>query len=166
MVILNCIVWLTLVGIMGFLLGRLLPDKWMTPQKWPFGCFSFEKNGQIYEKLGIRKWQKRLPDMSRILPFMMPAKNLKGAYKERLEVMIRETCVAETVHIICCICGLHCLRIWPGIGGILICAIYTLLNLPFILIQRYNRPRLIRLQQRLEKKLQSEEKAYAYCNLA
>lgn len=164
--LLRCVIWLALVGIMGFLLGRIIPAKWIHPGKGMFGCFDFEQNGRIYEKLGIRKWHKKLPDMSRILPFMVPAKNMRGAYKDRLNVMIHETCVAEIVHHVMNVCALHCLRLWPGMGGLCVTLLYILLNLPFVLIQRYNRPRLLHLQKRLEKKLQSEEKAYAYCNLA
>ena len=115
-----------------------------------FRSFCFEDNGAIYEKIGIRKWHKRLLDMSRILPFMMPAKNLSGDYEARLSVMIQETCVAEIVHIGASIAGLRCLWMWPGVGGVTVTVIHiVLLNLPFILIQRYNRPRLIHLQKKL-----------------
>ena len=63
---------------------------------------------------------------------------------------MKETCVAESVHIILCLLGLGLLAIWPGPGGMVMTALYLLLgNLPFIVIQRYNRPRLLSL---LEKK--------------
>lgn len=150
MKLIKCAVYLALTGIVGFFSGRIMPKRWIKPEKGLFRNFAFEKNGAVYEKLGIRKWHKRLPDMSRILPFMMPAKNLSGDYEDRLPEMIRETCVAEIVHIAVSIMGLPCLWMWPGIGGVTVTAIYILfLNLPFILIQRYNRPRLIRLQQKL-----------------
>ena len=138
-----------------------MPKRWIKPEKGLFRSFAFEKNGTVYEKLGIRKWQNKVPDISRILPFMMPAKNLSGNYEERLPVMIRETCVAEIVHIAVALLGLPCLWIWPGAGGVTVTAIFILLlNLPFILIQRYNRPRLIRLQQKLlSRKKQKEELA-------
>ena len=107
----------------------------------------------MYEKLGIRKWHKKVLDMSRILPGLMPAKSLSGDYGQNLPVMIQETCVAEAVHITVSVAGLRCLWMWPGVGGVTVTAIHIiLLNLPFILIQRYNRPRLIRLQKKLEKK--------------
>ena len=38
------------------------------------------------------------------------------------------------------------LWLWPGVGGIAVYAVYVLLgNVPFIMIQRYNRPRFARL---------------------
>ena len=154
---LNCVIYLALAGIAGFAIGRIIPQKWIRPEAGWFRSFAFEKDGTVYEKLGIRKWHKRLPDMSRILPFMMPAKNLSGSYEERLPVMIRETCVAEVVHLALSILALPCLWIWPGIGGVTVTVIFALLNLPFVLIQRYNRPRLIRLQRKLQARRNQKE---------
>jgi len=69
--------------------------------------------------------------MSRILPGLMPAKNLSGDYGQNLPVMIQETCVAEAVHIAVSVAGLHCLWMWPGIGGVTVTAIHIIfLNLP------------------------------------
>ena len=81
---------------------------------------------------------------------MMPAKNLTGDYKERLPDMLLETCVAELTHSLLCVIGLYCLRLWPGAGGMIIYWIYIVLfNLPYIFIQRYNRPRLMKLYKKL-----------------
>lgn len=146
---LRCVIYLATTGVIGFLAGRVFPKKWLRPERGLFRSFPFEKNGKIYEKLGIRRWQNRVPDMSRILPFMMPAKKLDRDFGPRLPDMICETCIAELVHLVLCLSGLYCLKLWPGVGGVTITAVYILfLNLPFILIQRYNRPRLIHLQRR------------------
>lgn len=84
---------------------------------------------------------------------MMPAKNLSGDFEKRLPVMILETCVAEITHGLLCVAGLGCIWICPGWGGVAAALIdIVLLNLPFILIQRYNRPRLLHLQQKLREK--------------
>lgn len=160
MKLLKCACYLALTGTVGFFVGRIVPKRWLKPEKGWFRSFPFERNGAVYEKLGIRKWQNKVLDMSRILPCLIPAKNLSGEYKERLPVMIQETCVAEIVHITVSIVGLRCLWMWPGIGGVTVTAIHIVfLNLPFILIQRYNRPRLIRLQQKLLAKKEKKEGA-------
>ena len=157
MKLLKCAIYLSITGIIGFFAGRIIPRQWLNPQKGLFSSFSFEKDGKIYGKLKIRRWQNKVLDMSRILPFWMPAKNLKGNYKERLQVMIDETCVAEVIHIAISIFGGYCVCIWPGIGGITVAVINILfLNLPYILIQRYNRPRLIRLQRQLSVKKEGD----------
>ena len=158
MKLLKCALYLALTGTFGFFAGRIVPKGWLKPEKGWFRSFSFERNGAVYEKLGIRKWHKKVLDMSRILPGLMPAKNLSGDYEQNLPVMIQETCVAEIVHITVSVAGLRCLWIWPGIGGVTVTAIHiVLLNLPFILIQRYNRPRLIRLQKKLQTRKEKKE---------
>ena len=158
MKLLQCAIYLCLVGVVGFFTGRLIPKRWLRPEAGLFRSVPFEKNGAVYEKLGIRRWQGKLPDMSCILPCLMPAKNLSGDYEERLPVMIQETCVAEIIHIAVSLLGLPCLWIWPGVGGVTVTAIFILLlNLPYILIQRYNRPRLIRLRQKLSARKKQKE---------
>lgn len=155
--LLKCVVFLCLNGICGFFLGRIVPKRWFPPDAWIFRSRSFERYGKIYEKLGIRKWHKRVPDMSRIFPALMPPKNLTGDFSRRLPVMIRETCVAELIHTLVSLTGLHCLRLWPGWGGATVAAVhFLLLNLPFILIQRYERPRLIRLLEKMKESGRSE----------
>lgn len=156
--LLKCAAYLALTGVVGFFAGRLLPKRWFRPEKGWFRSFPFEKNGAVYEKLGIRKWHRKVPDMSRVLPGLMPAKKLSADCLDSLPLMIRETCAAEVVHIAVSIAGLRCLWMWSGVGGVTVTAIHTvLLNLPYILIQRYNRPRLIRLQQKLSARKEKKE---------
>ena len=120
----------------------------------PWQCF--EKNGKIYDRIGIKKWKEKLPDMSRVMRDMLPKKISYGATGESVGALIKETCVAECIH-----CGLSVLSfgiyfIWKNYIGILLVAVFIVLNTPFILIQRYNRPHLIKLKKRL---LKREEKA-------
>ncbi len=145
----SCFWYLSVVSLSAFFVGRCLPKGWFKADRFPYRCFPFEENGRLYDRLHIRKWQNKLPDMSKILPKWIPAKNLKGDYMDRLPTMVRETCVAEFIHLLLCILSLHCLCLYPGVGGIVITGIYTVvLNVPYILIQRYNRPKLIRLAKR------------------
>lgn len=151
MKLLKCTIYCMAAGCIGFIFGRSLSKcKFSTDKGW-FKSFSFEKSGRLYEKLNIHKWQAKVPDMSKVFPRLMPPKNLSGDYTQRLPIMIHETCVAETTHIVVSILGLPCLRIWPGIGGVTVTTIFIVfLNIPYILIQRYNRPRLIRLQKKAQ----------------
>lgn len=144
----RCACYTALMGCISFVLGRIVPKSWFHFEKFPFACWEFERQGKIYEKIGIRYWQKKLPDMSRILPGTMPAKKIGGNYRQELPTMIRETCVAEMTHWLLCIASLHCLKLWPGAGGVAAVLLNFLGNIPFALIQRYNRPRLVRLWRR------------------
>ena len=146
----KCFCFLIITGVIAFFAGRILPKKWFRADLFPYRSYKFEQDGRIYDKLHIRKWQNKVPSMSKILPFMMPAKNLSGDYKKRLPRMLQEPCVAELIHTLNCFVGLYCLKLYPGVGGVIILILYiTLFNLPFIIIQRYNRPRLMRLAKRV-----------------
>lgn len=148
---LKCFVYLAVMGVFSFLLGRWLPKDWFRYDKFPYRIFTFEKNGKIYDKIYIRKWKECVPDMSKILPGMMPSKRLPGMMTpQQVKRMLQETCVAEFIHNLLCILGLPCIRIWGGAGGWVVYAVYVLGNIPFSLIQRYNRPKLIRIYQKLE----------------
>lgn len=141
-----CLIYLALIGAGSFILGRILPKRWFHWDRFPYRSFGWEREGNVYQKLNIRRWQNRIPDMSRILPGIMPAKRITGRVNVgQLETMLRETCVAEWIHALLGALGLGCLRLWPGPGGAAVSVLYLLGNLPFILVQRYNRPRLVRL---------------------
>ena len=150
---LRCFLYLFAVGVLSFVLGRGLATRAIDPEKGWFRSYKWERDGKIYEYLGIRSWYKKLPDMSRILPRTMPKKTLEHDYVYHLPTVIRETCVAEIVHVFLSVAGFGCLLIWPGVGGVTVTVLFSvILNGPFILVQRYNRPRLIRLYKRLLKK--------------
>ena len=156
----KCACYIIVLGAANFLLGRLLPKRWFRYDAFPFRSFAFEREGRIYERLRIKRWQNKVPDMSRLFARLMPAKRLKGRPDEAtLTVMLQETCVAEAVHWGLSAAGLLCLRLWRGLWGAAVSLAYFLLgNLPFILIQRYNRPRLAGLLERVrERKTQVME---------
>lgn len=144
MKLIDCGIYIALLGIGSFLIGRLLPKRLFRWDAFPYKSLPFERDGRIYERLHISRWQKRLPDMSRIFTRLMPPKRISlRPTPEQLERMLQETCVAEFTHAVLSLAGLGLIKIWAGAGGWLVYAAYVLLgNLPFILIQRYNRPRL------------------------
>ena len=103
----------------------------------------FEK--KLYQKLRVRRWQAKVPDMSRIAGKLMPRKNLDGDFHTRLDDMVNETCIAELIHVILCLAGFGCVFLWRSAPGWCVSFLYFFGNLPFILIQRYNRPMLCAL---------------------
>lgn len=148
----ECIKYLAVVGIISFIAGRLIPRRWIQWDKHPFKLWDFEDEGKIYNCLKIRKWQSRIPDMSKIFKRIMPEKKMpEQLTEEAITVMVRETCIAELIHLFLCLAGLHCISLWPGAGGWLIAAAYLLGNLPFVFVQRFNRPKFLRILLRLRK---------------
>lgn len=154
---LSCIIYLALTGLLSFLIGRLLPKAWFNPDHRPYLPFGWEKGGHIYDRLHIKSWQNKLPDMSKIVSGIMPRKEISEENLQILPRMIQETCVAEFIHVVLCFTGLYCLALWRGLGGIVVTILNTLGNLVFVVIQRYNRPRLVHLlktyQHRREKEV-------------
>lgn len=142
--LLYCLIYIALIGILFFALGRFASGIDFAPDRFPFRCYPFET--KLWDALKVKSWQGKLPDMSKILPKLMPAKDMSRESLADIPRMIRETCVAELTHVLLSILGLALPFIWQGAGGIIFMLVYILLgNLPFIIIQRYNRPRLQKL---------------------
>ena len=157
--VIYCLCYAAGLGVVSFVLGRLVPKGWFDYRRFPYRSFAFEKGGKLYEAIGIAKWQSRVPDMSRVFPKLMPAKKVPARPDEQtLLVMIRETCAAEATHALLILAGLGLLAIWPGAGGILLYLIYAIFgNLVFLIIQRYNRPRLQKLLERQTRRANRKE---------
>ena len=142
----KCVLCALVLALLAHPLGQALPSRFR-PEKFPFRPWRWEKNGRVYTKLAIDKWKKLVPDMSRLLPDMvkkqLPA-STAAVTAAQAEALVQETCRAELVHGVSCLLGLSFLwLIW-----------FLLANLPFILIQRYNRPRLMRLHALLQRREQ------------
>ncbi|MHB1485217.1 MAG: glycosyl-4,4'-diaponeurosporenoate acyltransferase CrtO family protein [Saccharofermentanales bacterium] len=124
-----------------------IPDKFYSPDSFLYRERKWERSGMIYNSIfKVRKWKKILPDGSNAMNTKaIRKKNLKDFSKPGLQIFLIESCRAELTHV------LAILPFWifgffapPVI--ILYMLIYALIfNLPFIIIQRYNRPRIQRL---------------------
>ncbi len=145
--------YLCFISILAFPIGRMIPKKWVNYDRFPFRSFTWEDNGQIYHRLEIRSWQNKLPDMSKLALGNMKPKELKDHFSaEDIRLLLDETCIAELIHTLLCFVGLHCIHLWEGTGGIVFYILYVILfQLPYIWIQRYNRPRLARVYRRMNK---------------
>ena len=47
------------IGLLFFIIGRILPKKWFDYNAFPYKAFDCEKDGKIYEKIAISKWQSK-----------------------------------------------------------------------------------------------------------
>ena len=152
----KCVIWLLALALLAHPLGQALPRRWFDGERFPYRCYKWEKQGRIYTRIGVERWKTLVPDMSRLLPDMVKKQvDPTAVTASQVELLVQETCVAEAVHTASSLLGLLCLRLWPGWGGVIVWAVWFLLgNLPFILIQRYNRPRLLRLRSLLQRREQ------------
>ena len=154
MPLLYSILYILCMSVAVFLLGRIFPRKWLFPDRFPYKSFVFERDGDIYNKLRIMSWKTKLPDMSiiitKVVPRFMPRKRLNN--EKQIPVLIKETCIAESTHIIASVLGFGCVLIGDGIVGWLVASVFLLLNIPFVIMQRFNRPRLIKADRMLRRR--------------
>ena len=162
MKLLFSILYVAAIGILSHYIGESIPRAWFSENLFPYKPFKWEKNGKIYERLGIRKWKTRLPDMSRVLKDMLPKRISYKATSKDIQALIKETCVAEFTHKALCVLSIGVYFIWKDTVGVILVLVCVLCNAPFILIQRYNRPNLIELNKRIIKR--EERKARALNN--
>ena len=127
---------------------RLCPRRWFDPHRAPYRCRDWEQGGRVYNKLYIRRWKDRLPDMSRLMPDMVKKAGGGGPHVPGagdLRGRVRPLLAGGAVR------GYAFL--WKSVWSWALWLVYNLLgNVSFILIQRYNRPRLLRLAEKENKK--------------
>ena len=146
---LYAVIYIAGLGIISHFIGQALQRALFSAEKFPYRAAAWENGGRVYEKLGIKRWKDALPDMSRIMPDMVRKKMTKQNREQGMDVLIAETCVAECVHIWLIVLSLGIFLFWHGGTAVIFWLVYNILgNVPFILIQRYNRPRLVLLEQR------------------
>ena len=139
------------LGVPAFFLGERVPRTWFNADAFPFKSFSWEKEGQIYEKIGIQWWKNRTPDMSKYLRKAFPKQGNFLRDPVRLRRLVAETCSAEFVHAVLILFS-PLFAILMDELGILAMVLYILGNLISLIIQRYNRPRIMKIIQRVEKR--------------
>ncbi len=153
------ILYFILIGQGCFYFGLALPREKFDEEGFPYKSFVWERNGRFYDKFHVKKWKSHVPDMSIITKLLFPKKVPSNITSKEVDRLIKESCVAEMIHYLLCILSVGFYHIWKGKTGVIISVFYFLGNLPYIMIQRYNRPNFISLRERL--KLREERIANA-----
>lgn len=112
------VAYLLVLAALAHPLGQALPRRWFDGGRFPYRCYKWEKQGKLYTRIGIERWKKLVPDMSRFLPDMVKKEvNPAAVTASQVELLVQETCVAEAVHTASILLGLGALWLWPGWGG-------------------------------------------------
>lgn len=120
-----------------------LPDKYLDASRFPFRTFAWERGGAFYRLLLVHRWKKFLPDGGAIRGPEYRKKSLERISEAHLRWFLVESCRAEAGHF------LAILPFWTfGFIGppevIWYMLAYSLaINIPCVLVQRYNRPRMM-----------------------
>ena len=161
MAVLHGILYMVALGVISHVVGQALPRRWFDWTRFPYASAKWEKRGAVYERLHIRRWKNRLPDMSRVLKDMVPKRMGRDVGSAEVEVLIRETCVAELVHAVLFVLAPTIVHVCKHIVGVILAALFAAGNVPFILIQRYNRPKLVCLWERMKKREECGNSAHS-----
>lgn len=128
----------------GYLVHRF-PVGWLDADRWWFRARRIERGGQLYERLGIKRWKDRLPEAGALFAGGVSKRSLIGRSPAGLRRFATETRRAELGHVLAASGG-PLFFLWnpPGVGAVMV-AYALMINAPFVAIQRYNRLRIARL---------------------
>jgi glycosyl-4,4'-diaponeurosporenoate acyltransferase len=109
----------------------------------------FERDGRWYERrLRIKRWKDRLPEAGAFFAGGFSKRSLRGADDATLTRFVAETRRAELTHWAVIAVGPLFLLWNPWWLGLVMIAYALIANLPCLLVQRYNRARLLRVLRR------------------
>jgi glycosyl-4,4'-diaponeurosporenoate acyltransferase len=118
-------------------------------KRWLYKERSWEKGGQFYQKkFKIKKWKDKLPELADFIKSISPKKYIKDYGEATLDAYMVECCRAELTHWLIILTTLFFPIFTPPVIALYIFILACILNLPFVMIQRYNRPRLRLLMKR------------------
>ena len=161
MAFLKSVLYVLVCGVASHFIGEALPRRWFHHDRFPFKPWKWEKNGTVYEKIRIQDWKDHMPDMSRVMKDMVPKRVGFCPTSEQVRTLVAETCVAEAVHFALCLVAPVIWLFWKNGMGIFLSGVVIVCNLPFIWIQRYNRPTLVAFACRLEAREERKRNACA-----
>lgn len=126
--------------VIGNIIGSIKLSQF-DPNSFRFRERRFER--KLYKALRVKKWKKFAPTYD---------KRVFSVKDNTFDELARATCRAETTHWLCAAASLVtiCFTAWFGsLAAFLITGILgAFVDLVFIIIQRYNRPRLVHLTER------------------
>lgn len=151
-IVLFAVLWVVL-HLAASAISHRIDEKYLTINNLVFKTRTWEENGRVYDRLlKVKKWKKFLPEIYLFrhgaLKEVLYKKEPSAGRNELLEQYLLESCRAELS---------HWLTIFPfwifGFFAPPVIVFYMLLyalaaNLPCIIVQRFNRPRIVKLLSR------------------
>ena len=127
----------------------LIPFHYFQRSSFLFKIRVWENSGQFWQDVvAVKRWKGSIPDGSRIFKFGYEKKTLHGMNHENLQRFAIETKRAELTHWLC-ILPAPLFFLWNPIWAGWVMILYAFMfNLPFIIVQRYNRARIETILER------------------
>ncbi|NMB54960.1 MAG: glycosyl-4,4'-diaponeurosporenoate acyltransferase [Leptolinea sp.] len=135
----------------GYTCSRI-PVSFFDPDQPLYLTKTWEKGGEIYEKIfHVRSWKKWIPSGARVYSGAFEIKNLPTYTFEYLDRWLKESCRAEFCHWIMIFPG-FLFFLWNSVEAAWWMMAYAVANnMVPIIMQRYNRPRVRRMLEHLQK---------------
>ena len=149
-------------------IARLLPAKCADHTKKVFAVSAKEK--KFYEKLKIRSWKDKIPEIGHFTGFRKN-KLVDPQSVEYVDRFLLESCYGEIGHFFSLFFGFAVLVLYPLSDvwfalAIPVAIVNFFLNLPSLLVLRYNSYKLVVLKKSLLKKQQRKELLESNAELA
>ena len=147
-IVLSSITWMVVSFSVGYRAVRWSPARLdrtgpvTTLRRW-------EDDGAVWQRiLAVSRWKDRVPDAGGFFAGGRPKRSVGARSTEHLEAFRRETVRGERVHwIILSSAVIHLLWCGPALAAAMV-VFGLVLNIPFIVIQRFNRGRIDRVLAR------------------
>lgn len=132
------------------LIIRLLPKSLFQPDKKAFRVS--ERKINFYKKLGVKKWKEKVPDLGQFANFKKNKIENPFSIKYMHRFLV-ENCYGDMIHIVSAFMG-FLIVLFPPLNvsftiAFPIALINFVINYMPMMIQRYNRPKLLNIYNRL-----------------
>jgi glycosyl-4,4'-diaponeurosporenoate acyltransferase len=150
--ILDIIIWVCFHLSIGYSCSRI-PVSFFDPRARLYQTKAWEKGGEIYDRIfHVKAWKKWIPSGAKVYTGAFEIKNLPSFSLDYVDTWLKESCRAEFCHWMMILPG-FLFFLWNGAEGAWWMVAYAVANnLVPIIMQRYNRPRVRRMLEQIQRK--------------
>lgn len=150
--VLDIFAWVVFHLSIGYSCSRI-PIERFDPQKSRYQTKTWEKDGEIYQKLfHVKEWKKFIPSGAAVYKGAYEIKHIHSFNIDNITRWLKESCRAEFCHWVMILPG-FLFFLWNSVEmGLCMVAYAVLNNFVPIIMQRYNRPRVRKILAQLEMK--------------
>jgi len=144
-ILLDCIAWAIIQPSVAYL-SMGFPPSMLNYDRWLYRTRRWEAGGEIYNNVfHVKRWKSRLPYCGELFQKEFTMKAVTSQEEEYLRLWVQESCRSELCHWIA-ITPAFLFFLWNPFNLWMVMVLYAVLfNAIPIIVQRYNRPRLLRI---------------------
>lgn len=150
---------LAIIDLIPAIIIRFLPKKWFNPESKLFKVYKWEKG--LYLKLGVRHWKDKIPEAGKYLEGFSKSEVVDTSNNEYILQFIDKTIRGELMHFLGFVFSGLIAFIYPTVFvviGLPLMLTNMLINILPVIVQRYNRPKLLLLYKRNLSKTKKDSK--------